>query len=201
MLELKAGLSCSHPCCHSGFGFGQSWGLTGQPGPGSGAGQGSSSFPNLPGHCSAAQSSAGGTSLALTSPFCRGYLSQKRDWEIRRSRMCLSHPFCLSSAHSVGLDLPGEARLQELCKQGTQVGAWERFKGFKLKEGRWRLEIRRKFLALRAVRPWQLCLLHSWKCCLEQPGTAGDVPASSPGKGDWIRSKVLSNPNHDSVIL
>jgi len=65
--------------------------------------------------------------------------------------------------------------------------------GFKLKEGRFRSDIRKNFFAPRLVRPWHrlpreavaapLLAVGQVGCGFEQPGLVEDVPAHGRGVG------------------
>ena len=83
--------------------------------------------------------------------------------------------------------------------------------GFKLKEGRFRLDTRKKFFTVRAVRPWPRLpreavaapSLAAFKARLDRAGsTLGWWEGSLPMAGGWnlMVCKVPSNPNR-SVIL
>jgi len=92
----------------------------------------------------------------------------------------------------------------------SRDGTWGN--GFKLKEGTFRLDLRKKFLTLRLVRPWprlpreavaapSLAVLkarlgRAWSTLLWWKGS---LPMA--GGWDWMICEVLSNPNHSMMIL
>ena len=81
---------------------------------------------------------------------------------------------------------------------------------FKLKEGRYRLDVRRKFFPQRVARQWHSCAEKLW-CPIPgrtqgqagwgpgKPELVGGSPAHSRGWGS-VGLELPSNPNH-SVIL
>mgnify|MGYP001852133959 CR=1 FL=1 len=93
-------------------------------------------------------------------------------------------------------------------KESLVIG--QRENGFKLKEGRCRLDVRRTFFTQRAVRHWQSCPEKLWVPIpggaqgqvgwgSGQPELLGGSPAFSRDWG-WVGFKFCSKPNH-SVIL
>jgi len=110
------------------------------------------------------------------------------------------------------LPVPGVA-----CKragEGLLARVWSertRGNGFKLKEGRFTLDIRKKFFTLRVVRPWPRLpreavaapSLAAFKTRLDGAlSTLGWWKGSLPVTGEWNEMvyKVPSNPNH-SIML
>ena len=80
--------------------------------------------------------------------------------------------------------------------------------GFKLKGQGFRLEVRRKFLPARVLRPWHRVpreavaapgTLEVSKARLEQPGIVEGDPAHGRG-WDGVGFKVPSNPNHSGIL-
>jgi len=83
--------------------------------------------------------------------------------------------------------------------------------GFKLKEGRFKLDIRKKFCIMRVVRPWprlpreavaapSLAML---KARLDGAlSNLGWWKGSQPvaGRWDWMSCKVTSSPNHLMIL-
>ena len=81
--------------------------------------------------------------------------------------------------------------------------------GFTVKEGRFGLDVRTKFITQRVVRPWHSC---PWSCGCPIPGGAqgrvgwgpgqpelvGGQPAHGRGLG-LVGSEVPSNPNHSMI--
>jgi len=55
--------------------------------------------------------------------------------------------------------------------------------GFKLKEGRFKLDVRRKFFTQRVVRPWHSCPEKLW--CPIPEGTQGQVGPWAAWSGGW----------------
>jgi len=83
--------------------------------------------------------------------------------------------------------------------------------GFKPKEGKFRLDVRKTFFTQRMVRQWHSCpeklwVPHPWRCQGQvgwgpgQPQLEGDSPAHTRG---WNRVgfKVPSNLSHSIILL
>ena len=81
--------------------------------------------------------------------------------------------------------------------------------GFKQKEGRFRLDIRKKFCTVRVVRPLprlprEAVAAPSLAVCKARldgaPWSGGRGPCPRQGVWNWVMCKVPSNPKHSMIL-
>jgi len=112
---------------------------------------------------------------------CRSSVSGAVGVEIKKKKkntVISGAPLLCRKAEGAGLLSLGKRRVWGELTAAFQYlqGAYKQegsnndrtWRGFKLKEGRLRLDVRKQFFAQRALRPWQCCpelwVPHPWRC-------------------------------------